>query len=192
MSVSKKELRKSITEKRRLMDYSKNDALIFENLLTLGEFVNADTVLCYASLESEINSDCIIDYALQNGKTVGVPYCTDTFGKMRFYRINSLSDLSVGKFGIREPKPDRDNELTKFKNCVIIVPALCYNRSGFRLGYGGGYYDRFLKDFKGVSIGLCYGERVFENIPVNDYDIPVNIIVCENEIIYCNNGGKNG
>lgn len=190
MQIRKSELRKKY-KSLRVSDAVK-DKLIFEKLISLKEYKTAETVFCYASYKSEVSTNDIINHSLKEGKRVALPVIIDKAGNMDFYFIDSLSDFDINEYGIPEPNKDSCEKATADEYTLLIVPALCFNRNGFRLGYGGGYYDRFLTGFNGTSVGLCYGNCICDDIPVESYDIPVNIVINENEIIYCNNGGKNG
>ncbi len=191
--MTKADLRKEISEKRKaLYGKEKLDCSIACNLLKLDCIKEAETVLCYASLPDEIETDSIIISLLEKGKRVAVPRCRDANGNMDFFLINSLSELRKGAFGVREPDPEISEKLTAFDGSVIIVPALCFDENGNRLGYGKGYYVRFLKNYSFISVGLCYNSFIKKEIPVNKYDISVDIIVTESSVIHSGNGGKNG
>ena len=188
----KSELRKEARQKRKsIVDKDKKDN-IADNLFSLDEYINAKTVLCYASLDDEINTDIIINRALSDNKCVAVPRCRDLSGNMDFYLISSLNQLKSGSFTVREPTPDGCKMLCDFDNSIIIVPALMFDKGGFRLGYGKGYYDRFLNNYNHPSIGLCYDEMLTDKIPIDEYDKNVKIIVTQSNIIKCKNGGRNG
>ena len=95
---------------------------------------------------------------------------------MRFLVISSLSELVTSKFGVDEPIGGE--EITDFSNTLCITPALSFNNKGYRLGYGGGFYDRFFEHYDGVKLGICYEEFCGE-IPIGEYDIPVDTVVTE-------------
>lgn len=189
----KSELRKSAREKRRkLLNKENTDLIIAENLLSLEEYKNSQTVLIYASLEDEIKTDSIIDSALSENKRVAVPFCVDKQGKMEFYLINSLSQLKKGAFNVREPDVNSCERLDSFDNSVIIVPGLLFDLNGYRLGFGKGYYDRFLSDKSIFSVGLCYEELLVSSVPAESFDKKVDVIITQSNIIRCNSGGRNG
>ena len=190
MSV-KAETRKKLKAKRNsISNKSKLDFCIAQKLFSLDEYKNADKILVFVSLFDEIDTESIINSALSSGKTVAVPYCKNKFGEMEFYLINSLDELKTGTFGVREPDIEINKKLEDFEKSIIIVPGLSFDRDGNRIGYGGGYYDRFLANYSGVSIGLCYGEMMFDSIPTDKYDIPVDIVVTDSEVF--TRGGNNG
>lgn len=188
----KSELRKSLIAKRKSINNKfEKDYKIAQALYHTKEFQNAKTVLVYVSLDDEIKTDNIIDTVLKNGKNAAVPRCIDHCGNMEFCIISALSDLEEGSFKVREPKSDCPG-LIDYSDSIIIVPALCFDRNGFRLGYGKGYYDRFLEQYNNKSIGLCYDEMIVSSVPKDNYDKSVDLIITEKNIINCNDGGNNG
>lgn len=180
--MNKKELRKKLLQRRRNMDetYRKESDLgIYNNLMSCPEIVSAEIVLTYISTEIEVDTIRFIGKMLKMKKTVAVPKCE---GKnMRFIVISDLDSLVKGAFGI--PEPTGNEEITEFSHAVCITPALSFNRKGYRLGYGGGYYDRFSEKFDGISIGICYNDFIGE-IPTEEFDRPVKILITEKEIIH--------
>ena len=180
----KSELRRIFKEKRkRLVDKAHKDELICKRLLSSSLYKNADLILCYASLETEISTDSIIRSAVAEGKRVALPLCIDKNGNMKFYLINSLSDISEGAFGIKEPNAEKCGSVEDFTNSICIVPALSIDRNGYRLGYGKGYYDRFLKNYSSISVGLCYNEFISKDLPIDEFDKAVDYIASEDKII---------
>ena len=191
-SADKKELRSYIKTKRKSVENkAEKDSLVAQNLLSLDEIKNADTVLCYISLDDEICTDEIVRVLLDSGKSVGAPYCVDNNGNMDFYYITDFEDLRIQSFGVREPVIEKCKKVTSFDNTIIILPGLCFDSNGNRLGYGKGYYDRFLQIHSLISVGLCYNSLIVKKVPTDMYDKKADIIVTENDIIRIN-GGKNG
>ena len=181
MQVSKKELRKQLLTKRRGLDENfrlQRDIQIYNKLMELPLIAEADTVFTYVSTEIEVDTILFIDAMLSFGKTVAVPKCEGK--EMRFYAIDSLADLQTGAFGILEPVGD--DEVTDFENSVCITPALSFNRDGYRLGYGGGYYDKYLSTHDTLKIGVCYDEQYFD-FEREPFDVAMDIIVTPTKII---------
>lgn len=179
---SKPELRKHFLEMRQGLSLDYRRSLDFEiesRLLCSLEYSKADIIFTYVSLDPEPDTKGIIHAAFVNGKKVAVPKCTGK-GVMEFYFIKSPSDLIEGKFGISEPDTQKCKKATPTEKSLCIVPALSFDAKGYRLGRGGGYYDRFLKDFKGKSAGFCYNSFLRLSLPQESFDIPVDIIVTEN------------
>ncbi len=170
-----KEMREGLNrDYRRSMDFE-----IESRLLCSAQYSQADIIFTYVSLDPEPDTLGIIHAAFANGKKVAVPKCVGK-GVMEFYFIKSPKDLVKGKFGISEPDTAKCKKATATEKSLCIVPALSFDAKGYRLGRGGGYYDRFLKDFKGKSAGLCYNSFLRLSLPKESFDIPVDIIVTEN------------
>lgn len=192
MRKIKDELRAEYKKKRKNMsDKFLSDREIQKTFLESDIYNNAQSILCYCALKDEISTDQIIKKAFEDKKTVAVPRCLDADGNMEFFVIHSLSDLSQGAYNIREPK-DTCAVFNNFENSVILVPALCFDKNGFRLGYGKGYYDRYLQKHAFICVGLCYNSNIVNQLPVDCYDRAVDCIVTQNKIFDCKNGGKNG
>ncbi|MGN1481613.1 5-formyltetrahydrofolate cyclo-ligase [Porcipelethomonas sp.] len=185
----KAQLRQDIKYMRKHMnpDIKKNsDEEIYNNLLTLDVFKKAELILAYMSTNIEINTDKIIEYCLNSSKTVALPRCIEN-NRMDFYYYNKKADLEKSAYGIYEPYPDKNNLLYSYENALCIVPGLAFDKKGYRLGYGGGYYDRFLSEHKNIiTVGLCYQENIKDKLIRNEYDIHVNYIVTEKSMEVCN------
>lgn len=171
----------SLTTKYR----SAADRAMLEHLLKMPEFVNSNVLFCYVSISGEPDTRTLLEYAFSQGKRVAVPLCDSRTHTMNFRFIESIQELIPGCYDILEPPASakRAEPVTG----LAIIPALCYDRLCGRLGRGGGYYDRFLADFKGVSVGLCYAELLSKKpIPRESFDLSVNAVVTEKEILYNN------
>lgn len=180
--MDKKTLRQSLKEKRR--NIPKEKKVIYEkqisNQITESkEFQNAQQVLVFSSSNEEFDTRYIIECCKSENKAVFYPLCLDNCGNMKFFKVNSADDLQIGMYGIYEPKPTCKEYKPK-ENDIIIVPCLSVDKNGYRIGYGKGYYDRFLNNFNGVSICPCYEELLTDELPTDKYDIKVNIIVTQN------------
>lgn len=146
-----------------------SDETIFNKLLGLDELTKADTVFLYHSVGREVSTVKLIVSILKSGKHVSLPVSGEN-GTMEFYPLGSLSELSPGKFGIPEPPATRP---------VIIVPALCCDKRGHRLGHGAGYYDRYLAMNKCFSICLCRKALLEDRLPTEDTDIAVSLVLTD-------------
>lgn len=181
----KKELRKKFKRLRSELLLKEEKSLkICNNFLNSDTYKNAKIILCYAALKDEVNTDLIIKKSLEDGKVIALPRCIDKNGLMIYYIINSLDDLEMGSFGISEPNTDCA-ELKDFADSVCIVPALSFDKYGYRLGYGKGFYDRFLENYIGCSVGLCYNELLSLNLPINEFDRSVNIVITDCDKFFC-------
>lgn len=192
-NITKSQLRSICKRKRNeLILKEMLDDSIANRLIHSDFYKNAEQILCYVSMKNEISTDKIINRALSDCKRVAVPYCENANGDMSFYYINSLNELAIGSFDIREPKPLTEKLVNSFDNSIIILPGLSFDKCGNRLGYGKGYYDRFLQKHPLNSVGLCYNSLIADFIPTDEYDKRVSYIITESQIISCDNGGKNG
>ncbi len=147
------------------------------DLNAFSEFKNAKVIFCYVSAHGEVGTHNLIEELLKE-KDVVVPYCTDKCGNMIAVKINSPADLAEGSFGILEPK--NPVEFPKEKIDFAIVPGIAFDKEGFRLGYGKGYYDRFLCDISPYKLGVCKKEFLVDSLPHDEYDIKMdNVMVLE-------------
>lgn len=181
----KQELRERYKAQRRAMDEaekSAKDRRIAEHVRRLWQYAKCDTLLCYVSTAIEVDTHEIIRRALADGKRVAVPRCIPDTRFMESYYIESLDELVPGTFGVLEPIPDPDKLVTDLSQGLCLVPALCYDLEGFRLGYGKGYYDRYLAGFGGSLVGLCYSDCIERHLPHGRYDRPVETLVTEHYI----------
>lgn len=178
----KNTLRNRFKERRRLMTQARKalaDHRIAVRLRSLLYYRRAKTVLVYVSMPIEVDTREIITRALSDGKRVAVPRCVPGTREMEFYLIDSLESLSPGTFGVLEPEPDPARLLTDFSHSICVVPALACDRAGYRLGYGGGYYDRFLRDYPGEKVLILYKCCLVPHLWHGRFDVPVDRIVTE-------------
>ena len=152
-----------------------------KNLASTQEFINADTVLLYYPTKNEISPLPIFEICLKLGKTVAFPVCNKENSTLVFKEIFSLNDLSRSTFGIFEPG-ESCKEIEFSHNTICLVPALLFSSDGHRLGYGKGFYDRFLDNFKGISVGFSYSALVCDKLPKESHDISLNMIITESEV----------
>ncbi len=183
--MDKKELRKILLEKRKNIPKVQKaiyDKIISEKIINSDYFEKAEQVLVFASSPEEFDTRYIIERCRLKYKRVFYPRCIDCDGNMEFFKVDSVGDLEVGMRGILEPK--QTCKPYKYKqNDIVIVPALSVDKSQYRIGYGKGYYDRFLKNFNGVSICPCYSILCTEHLPADEYDIKVSYVATDKEVI---------
>lgn len=182
----KKALREEMRKRRAALteaDRELKSREILRRLVSLNEYKSANLVLSYVSLPYEVDTFALLDCAVRDGKKVAVPRCVNGKPHINFYYISSLEDLSEGSFGILEPEPNPE-KLCRSRTGLCVLPGLSFDRRGTRLGYGKGYYDRFLQNFKGTMVGICFSEVLSKSpIPRGRFDVPAEIIVTEKEII---------
>jgi 5-formyltetrahydrofolate cyclo-ligase len=172
--------RKEITpaEKHR------RDSKICTLAQSLVSFRYAEVILMYAPTAKEIDVMPLISAALARGKEVAFPKCAVENRTMEYHFVTGEGDLSVQSHNIREPdgslplyNPKKDR-----RSAVCLVPALVYDRAGYRLGYGKGYYDRYLSDFEGCKIGVVYSDFILPSVPRGRFDLNVDILLTEKGI----------
>ena len=158
------------------------DQDVATHFFRLNQYRSCRTLLCYVSTSIEVDTLSIIDRALQQGKRVAVPRCVPGTREMEFYYIHSLDDLSPGTFGVMEPAPAAEHQLKETAGSVCVVPGFCFDLAGYRLGYGKGYYDRFLNRYDGTRVGICYSGNVRNRLRHGRYDCAVELLVTERYI----------
>lgn len=170
-----KTIRKSLSpqEKESL------DSQIRDRVCRLRQYKNADTLLCYVSTAIEVDTTALINQALADKKRVAVPRCIDNTREMEFYYITSLEDLAPRTFGVLEPIEGRCEKVVDFQNSICVIPGLAFDYAGFRLGYGKGYYDRFLCNYQLTKVGIVYTACMRGKLPHGRFDIPVDVLVTE-------------
>ncbi len=181
----KKELRKELLEIRRNIKGEEKrmlDTAICEIFLSTEVYKRAETVFMYATLGSEIDVTTIAEQALIDGKKVAFPISNTEDFSLTFRVVSSLNELQKGAYSICEP-PHKNPIVCSDEGTVCLVPALGFNPMRYRIGYGKGYYDRFLKDFCGISVGLVYKRLISDKIIIGKYDLPCDILICEEGVV---------
>ncbi|KZL92780.1 5-formyltetrahydrofolate cyclo-ligase [Clostridium magnum] len=188
--LSKTTFRKLVLEKRDAvaMDTRKKwDEEVFKRIIHNEFYINSNIIFTFVSFGSEVNTHQIINLALNDNKIIYVPKIKSKEKGIEIFRINSLSDLRPGYFDILEPSENcsaadsRDIDL-------ILMPGVAFDRQGGRLGYGAGFYDRFLtKMSKKVSkIALAYQLQVVNSVPMESSDVRIDGIITNEELITIN------
>ncbi|MGP1361237.1 MAG: 5-formyltetrahydrofolate cyclo-ligase [Candidatus Fimenecus sp.] len=184
MNYDKISLRKyEKSRRKKLLDIEKRqlDKKICEKLLKSEAFEQAEIIFAFSPLEIEIDITSVLEASLRE-KKLALPKCYSKNKKMAFYLIKSLSELKISEYNILEPLEDKDNEIMPNENTLIIVPGLVFSKNGERVGFGAGYYDRYLADNKAKTISICYEKSLVDRIETNIYDIRIDEIITENNI----------
>ena len=167
-----KKLRKLASEDNRRMW----DSMLFNSLTALfdTESLKKTGIYLYVSTPDETDTHALIAYFLENGVPVAVPKVKGK--EMDFYYIKGMDDLLPGAMNILEPK--ESCEKASSAQAPMIVPGIAFGTDGKRIGYGGGYYDRFLeKEPDHLTVGICYDFQIIQNMPSEEQDIPVKHVV---------------
>lgn len=178
--MNKKELRTLVKEKKSLMngtDIRSYSARVSEAFLKQEFYKTAEVLYAYLPYNQEIRTEQIIEQALKDGKKVAVPKVLDD-GLMEFYEITSLCDVKPGAFGI--PEPEGDGPPAVYEKVLMLMPGLAFDEHGNRIGYGGGYYDRYLernRDKDYTKVALAYPFQIFDEIPADPHDEKVDEVI---------------
>ena len=182
---SKKDIRKYVLEKREHLtakEWEEKSRSIYEKVVSHPFFLNADTVYCYIDYRKEVGTREIIKKAWEDKKKVAVPKVEGD--KMSFYFIQEFADLKEGYRGIPEPEPifpaKDENASEQTSSVLVCVPGAAFDKHCNRIGYGKGYYDKFLSLHKHYhTMALCFACQMIELIPAESYDIRPEIVITE-------------
>ncbi|WP_420265355.1 5-formyltetrahydrofolate cyclo-ligase [Candidatus Magnetominusculus dajiuhuensis] len=166
------------------------DKEIQDNLFETEEFIKAKMVMFFASIRSEPNTLDMIQSSLNIKKTIVLPRVNLNTRELEPYAVRNLSELVLGYMDIPEPRPQR--RVCADDIDIIVMPGLAFDKTGGRIGYGGGYYDRFIGGrsdrHRPVLAAIAYGEQIFESVPVMSHDVRVDMIVTDSGVLYCRGG----
>lgn len=146
-------------------------------------FVNAATIGMTISAFPEVDTSQLIDYCWSIGKKVAVPKCIPSTRGMDFYILTDYSELENVYMKLLEPRIDKSRYVSPNEIDLMIVPGVVFSKSGYRIGFGGGYYDRYLSAYNGDTVSLVFEIQMVESMPVENHDIPVQQLITENEWI---------
>ena len=188
-AASKKEIRGDLIEQRDSLSndiWIANSNRIQRTLIRSKLFNDCDALLVYADFHGEVGTLMLVDEALILGKAVFLPKVLENFteARMEFYRIYSSTELVNGYKGIREPTGSIERAFNygdyKGKNVLMLVPGVAFDKRGYRLGYGKGYYDNYLKDKEKIlTVGICFDMQICDDLPVTENDIKLDYLISE-------------
>ena len=187
----KSALRKEVLQNRKLLSQEEQltkSENIFQSLKALSLYKNAESVFLYIDFRSEVRTNPIMKDLLGRGKMAVVPMSISGTRDMILSEVlDPENELSRSSYGILEPKPEYIREIDPNSIDLVIVPGVAFDPRGYRIGYGGGYYDMFFSKLKKPipSIALAYELQIIESVPEADYDYPVDYIITESRIIHC-------
>lgn len=172
----KQQIRHEIIQKRKSLipnEYKQKSLAICKKIIESSEYDKSNVIFCYSAVNNEVDLTYLINNALACKKKIAMPKVIGE--NIKFYFINSLEDLTPGYFKIPEPDtvcPAEDGDL-------IIVPGVAFSESGARLGYGGGFYDRFLSENLIYSIGAGFDFQIIKNLPLEEHDKKTNKVITD-------------
>ena len=175
--MDKKELRRQIREQKRAMTEEQIVAAssrLGELFLNCPQYKQAQTIYGYLPYNQEVRTVPMLEQAMKDGKRVAVPKC---YGEeMRFIYMDDLSKVEKGYANI--PEPIADEPVADDKTALVLMPGMAFTKDGKRMGYGGGFYDKFLAaEPNHPTVALCYDFQMVEDLPTEDYDIPVDCVL---------------
>jgi len=166
--------------------------IISKKLEELDGFNNSNLVMCYLDFKNEVITGYFIEKCLKSGKRVAVPKVFTTPQGQREILASEIydveNDLEKGFYGILEPKIETTREIDPGEIDLAVIPGTAFDMSGNRIGYGAGFYDRFLKRVKRncLKVGVAFDLQIYEHVPADQNDIPMDIIITENRVIIDN------
>lgn len=179
----KDSLRKKIlSERSAIVDPERTEyqESIISRFLSLASYRFAETVLLYYPIKGEVDMLSVAASAIKAGKKVAFPRCDSKNFTMTYHLISSVDDLDGGTYGIPEPLPSLPIYTpSPEKNDLIVVPAVCFDKEGYRIGYGRGYYDRYLCSFSGTAVGVTFHKLLQLSLPRGRFDRRVDILLTE-------------
>ena len=175
--MNKQELRRSIREQKRAMSQEeilRRSEILAEKFARCPAYQAAGTIYGYLPYNQEVRTVPMLRRALEEGKQVAVP---KVYGdEMKFIYLGDLSQVAKGYAGI--PEPIADGPVAQDGTALVLMPGLAFDPQGHRIGYGGGFYDKFLAREPGhPTVALCYDFQVVEHLQTEEFDIPVDIVI---------------
>lgn len=177
--MDKAQIRRQIqAQKRRLTQrqIEEASARLTARLLALPAFLQSGSLYAYLSYNQEVRTGCLLRRAQQLGKRVAVPRVTGAH-QMQFFWLDDLDRVRLGYHGI--PEPIGDEPAADDPDALMLLPGLAFDREGHRIGYGGGFYDRFLSQETHPTVALCYGFQLLDELPSSELDIPVDQVLAD-------------
>ncbi|GGK03346.1 5-formyltetrahydrofolate cyclo-ligase [Lentibacillus kapialis] len=159
---------------RRNIELSLKDNLLMSNVWRQSSVIGITI-----SHGFEWDTESIIKTAWQNGKRICVPKCRAKEREMDFYKINNYNQLEIVYYNLQEPKPQETEKIAKNHIDLLVVPGLLFDKQGYRIGFGGGYYDRFLTDFTNKKLSLAADMQIVDKLPYESFDIPMDDVITE-------------
>ena len=180
-------IRKDCSDKRNAIptdEHTLMDEKICSTATSLVSFKYADIILLYAPIKSEIDVMPIFHEAISKGKRVAFPKCNVEERTMKFHFVSSLDELTPCAYGIREPSEEAEAYDPKetSQSALCFVPGLAFDVYGYRLGYGKGYYDKFMHSFNGCTVGVVYSDFIKPTLPKGKFDKHCDVLLTEKGI----------
>ena len=175
--MTKSDLRDRIKKKKHAMtgaEIEEKSTRLARLFLESEPYQKANTIYGYLAFNQEVRTLPILEQALRDGKQVAIAKC---YGKdMRFIQMEDLRQIQTKSFGL--PEPIADEPVAQDEHALVLLPGLAFDRNGYRIGYGGGYYDRFLsREPDHPTVALCFDFQILDHLPVEEFDIPAQLLL---------------
>ncbi|WP_085992913.1 5-formyltetrahydrofolate cyclo-ligase [Oceanobacillus senegalensis] len=179
--MNKSELRQTIITSLKALSKKEKEQIeshLIKNLTASDWWKESQTIGITVSHGFEWETRTIIEQGWKQGKTICVPKCIPKERKMDFYRLDNFGQLEAVYHNLMEPIPEETDIVDKNDIGLLVVPGIVFDGKGYRIGFGGGYYDRFLADFPNITVSLVSTLQLVEQVPVDEHDLPVqNLII---------------
>lgn len=189
MKEQKEVLRKKMKASLNRMkhdEYNELSKQIANGLFDTDEWKNAEIIGITISRGKEIDTSYIIRKAWEVGKQIAIPKCLPKTKGMDFRIFSDYKELEIVYYGLQEPKVEETNSVLPNQIDLLIVPGLIYDERGYRIGFGGGYFDRYLSTYPNETITLAFDLQVVKEIPNEAFDLPVQKIITDKKVIQTN------
>lgn len=186
MAVAKAGVRRrALAERDRLPPEARAvaAAAVARRIVDLVEWHDARTLGLYVAIGSEVPTRPLLEAALASGKRVAVPRTLVAEHAIALHEVESLDELAPGAFRVPEPDPRVHADVAREDVDVVVVPGVAFDATGHRLGYGRGYFDRFLDGFRGLKVGVTYDALVADALPAEAHDVRMDVLVTERRVI---------
>ena len=183
--VKKSDIRRKTIQERLLMseeEVLEKSRMITKMVLGLQEYHRADTIFCYVDFRKEVQTRKIIEESWCRKKTVAVPRVEGS--EMKFYQVRKWSDIKSGYMGILEPEESCKEICPENSNSLMIMPGVAFDEKKNRIGYGGGYYDKYLSQTNEIyKVAVAFEQQVYQELLCEEHDLRPDIIVTEKRIL---------
>lgn len=189
---SKRAIRKTILKKRGLAskeEVLEKSRIIINRLINLKHFGSCSDIMCYMDFRNEVMTAEFINFCLFQGRRISIPKIekvkSSGQSKLTAYEINDIKDVETGAYGILEPVGNTAKRINPRELDMICVPGVVFDIKGNRIGYGRGYYDRFLKETgtNCIKVGIAFDIQILDSIPSDIHDVTMDVIVTEKRVI---------
>ena len=191
--MDKKEIRRQILKERAKLSPEVHEAYskkILDTIISTTYYKNANTIMCFVNFGSELDTKIIIQKAIDDGKRVLVPIALHQTRELIPSELDSMDELEPGYYNILTPKEEFKRPVDPLEIDLVLVPGVAFDQDGHRVGYGGGFYDRFLIRLRSDArkIGIGFSLQIIQTAPREEFDLPVEMIISEKGVLPCAEG----